>query len=127
MPPKIAGLLAVSLGVQIYLFPVLLSYFGVFPYITVVANLPIVPLAGISLGLEMTYLALYPVFLPLAVIIAETNLFVISTILRLNMVFSRVPTISVRGFPPYLIILYFALVTAVILLLTRKHTKNCQV
>ncbi len=122
MPPKMAGLLAVSSAVQIYLFPVLLSYFGVFPYITIVANLPIVPLAGISLGLEMVYLALYPVFLPLAVIIAETNLFVISTILRLNMVFSRVPPLSVRGFPPYLIILYFILVTAVILFLTRKRS-----
>jgi competence protein ComEC len=121
MPPIIAGPLAVSSGVQIYLFPVLLSYFGVFPYITVVANLPIVPLAGISLGLEMIYLALYLVFLPLAVIIAETNLFVITTILRLNMVFSRVPPISVSSFPPYLIILYFALITAAIVLLTRKR------
>ena len=127
MPPIIARPLAVSSGVQIYLFPVLLSYFGVFPYITVVANLPIVPLAFMSLGLEMIYLALYPVFLPLAVILAETNLFVITTILRLNMVFSRVPPISVRSFPQYLIIIYFALVTAVILLLTGKHKKNCQV
>ena len=128
MPPIIAGPLAVSAGVQIYLFPVLLSYFGVFPYITVVANLPIVPLAGISLGLEMIYLALYPVFLPLAVIIAETNLFVITTILKLNMVFSRVPPISVSSFPQYLIIIYFVLVTAVVYVITgkRKLTREQQ-
>jgi hypothetical protein len=113
----------VSTAVQIYIFPVLLSYFGTFPYIALAANLPIVPLAGISLGLEMIYLILYPVFLPLAVIIAETNLFVITAILRLNMLFAKAPPLSVRSFSPYLIPLYFIFITAFVFILTGKHRR----
>jgi competence protein ComEC len=121
MPAFLAGPLAVSTAVQVYIFPILLAYFGTFPYITIAANLPVVPLAGISLGLEMIYLAVYPVFLPLAVTVAETNLFVITTILRLNMFFSRVPPLLASGFPQYFIPVYFVFVTAAVFILVEKH------
>lgn len=112
MPSFLAIPITVSICIQVYLLPVLFSFFGSFPYITVAANLPVVPLAGISLALEILYLALYPLFLPLAVIIAEVNIVVITMILRLTRFFSRVPPLMFDGFPLYLIPVYFLVITA---------------
>ena len=112
MPSFLAIPITVSICVQVYLLPVLFSFFGSFPYITVAANLPVVPLAGISLALEILYLALYPLFLPLAVIIAEVNIVVITMILRLTRFFSRVPPLMFDRFPMYLIPVYFLVITA---------------
>jgi competence protein ComEC len=117
LPSFVASSVAASVGVQVYILPVMLSFFGSFPYVNILANIPIVPLAGLSLALEISYLFLYPVFLPLAVIISESNLFVITLILRTAALFSKAPPLTVERFPPVLIPLYFVGVTVLLLFL----------
>ena len=117
LPPFFASSLAASVGVQVYIFPVMLSFFGSFPYINILANIPIVPLAGLSLALEICYLLLYPVLLPVAVILSETNLVVITMILRIASLCARVPPLTVERFPPVLIPIYLVAVTMLFLVL----------
>jgi ComEC/Rec2-related protein len=117
LPSFIAVPLALSVGVQVYLLPVMLSFFGIFSYITVFANLPIVPLAGLALALEILTLLFYPLALPAAVLLSEVNILVISTIIRLARFFARVPPLAVSRFPGELIVLYFVGLTAVLWLL----------
>ncbi len=111
MPKYLASSLAASFGVQIYIFPVMLTFFQSFPYINIIANIPIVPFTGISFVLEILYLLLYPLFLPLAVVIVEVNLIVITAILRIARLFARVPLITISYFPGQLIPIYFIVVT----------------
>jgi len=120
MPSFLAASLSVSAGVQVYLLPVMLSFFGSFSYINIIANLPIVPLAGLSLALEILCLIFYSLFLPLAVIFAEVNIVIVAIILRLAHFFSRVPPITVQGVPIYIIPFYFLAVTAGIWLLFKR-------
>jgi competence protein ComEC len=128
LPPFLAASLSVSLGIQIYLLPVMLSFFGTFSYINIVANLPIVPLAGLALALEMLTLFVYPLFIPMAIIFAEVNLVVVTTILRLARFFSNVAPLRVAYFPQYMIPPYFVIVTVVILMLFKRepaYEENC--
>jgi hypothetical protein len=120
MPRFIAGSIAVTLSVQLFMFPVLISYFGSFAYINVLANLPIVPLTGISLALGVLTLIMYPLFLPLAVIVAEVNTAIISSIARLARFFALVPPLRLDAFPKQLIPLYLAGVTIGLWLIRRK-------
>jgi ComEC/Rec2-related protein len=113
--------LAVSAAVQVYLWPVLLHYFGSFPYINLAANIPLVPLSGLSLGLELVTLIVYPVALPPAIVVAEVNAVVITLILRLTLFFGRVVPLAVGGFPGYVIPVYFLAATAAIALLSKKR------
>jgi ComEC/Rec2-related protein len=112
--------LSVSAAVQVYLWPVLLYYFGSFPYVNLAANIPLVPLSGLSLGLELVTLLVYPVALPLAIVIAEVNTVVITLILRLTLLFGTVAPIFVEGFPGFVIPVYFLAATAVIALLPKR-------
>jgi ComEC/Rec2-related protein len=111
LPRFLAMPLALTAGIQLYLLPIMLSFFGSFAYINIVANLPVVPLAGISLALEILTLLFYPLFLPLAIIFAEVNIVVVSTILRLADLFARVPPITVGWCPQFFIPIYFLLIT----------------
>jgi ComEC/Rec2-related protein len=114
MPQFLAGSIAVTLSVQLFIFPVMASFFGTFAYINVIANLPIVPLTGVSLALGVLTLVLYSVFLPLAVITAEVNTVIIATIVRLAALFARVPPLRIGAFPAQLIPVYLACVTALL-------------
>ncbi len=128
LPPFLAVSLSVSFGIQIYLLPVMLSFFGTFSYINVVANLPIVPLTGLALAIEMLTLLVYPIFLPAAILFAEVNLVVVTTILHLARFFSRVAPLRVAGFPRYIIPLYFVIITVGILVLFKgkqEHEEIC--
>jgi hypothetical protein len=96
------------------------SFFGTFAYVNVIANLPIVPLTGISLALGVLTLVLYTVFLPLAVIVAEVNTVVIATIVRLAALFARIPPLRIGAFPMQLIPVYLACVTVLLWLGMRR-------
>jgi ComEC/Rec2-related protein len=120
LPGFVAGSLAVTLSVQLFIFPVMASFFGSFAWINVVANLPIVPLAGVSLGLGVLTLLLYHLFLPLAVITAEVNTVVITSIARLADLFSRIPPLRIASFPPWLIPVYLLSVTVLLSLLIQR-------
>ena len=84
------------------------------------ANIPIVPLTGLALALEMLTLLLYPLFLPVAIIFAEVNLVVVATILHLARIFSKVAPLRVAGFPRYIVPLYFVIVTVGIIVLFKR-------
>lgn len=120
MPGFLATSVSMSLGVQVYMWPVLLVYFGSFPYINVLANIPLVPLSGLSLGLELLTLIAYPIYLPIAVIAAEVNTVVITLCLRLVMLFARFTPITVEGFPGFLLPPYFVAVTLGLLVLSKR-------
>jgi hypothetical protein len=113
--------LSVSAAVQVYLWPVLLYYFGSFPYINLAANIPLVPLSGLSLGLELVTLLVYPIALPLAIVVAEVNIVVITLILRLTLLFGTVAPIAIGVFPGYVIPVYFLAATAAIALLSKRR------
>jgi ComEC/Rec2-related protein len=114
LPPVLSAPVAVSVGIQLYLAPVMLVFFGSFSYINVVANLPIVPLTGLVLALEIITLLFYPVALPIAVIVSEVNIVVVATILRTAGFFARMPPFTISGMPPFIVPLYLAGVTAVV-------------
>jgi len=120
LPKYIASSLAATFSVQVYILPVMLYFFKSFAYINVLANLPIVPLAGLSIALEIMYLILYPIFLPLAVIISEVNIVTITVIMRIAGFFSNVPMLEVNSFSPYLIPLYFIFITVTIYFIFEK-------
>jgi ComEC/Rec2-related protein len=127
-PPQVSAFvnfistsLSVSAAVQVYLWPVLLYYFGSFPYINLAANIPLVPLSGLSLGLELVTLLVYPIALPLAIVVAEVNIVVITLILRLTLLFGTVAPIAIGVFPGYVIPVYFLAATAAIALLSKRR------
>ncbi|UCB46598.1 MAG: ComEC/Rec2 family competence protein [Spirochaetota bacterium] len=124
MPAFVASSVSATLGVQIYILPVMLSFFGSFPYINILANLPIVPLTGFALALEIISLMVYPIFLPLAVVISEVTLAVITLILRIATLCARVPPLTAVRFPPILIPLYFIAVTVLFLILFQRLEKR---
>jgi len=105
LPEFIAGPLAATAAVQVFIFPVMAAFFGEFSYINIIANLPIVPLAGVSLALELMTLVLYPLH-PAGVVFAEINGLVIAAMVRFAAFFSRVPQLVIADFPPALIPVY---------------------
>jgi len=115
MPGFLAGSIAASAAVQVYIFPVMTAFFQEFPYINIIANIPIVPLAGVSLALEAATLVLYPVILPASLLLAEVNTVVIATMFRLARLFAGVPTISIPSFPAAFIPLYLLAVSILLL------------
>ena len=119
MPRYLSGSIAVTLSVQLFIFPVMIAYFGTFAYINLIANLPIVPLTGLSLALGVLTLLFYPFFFPLAVIFAEVNTVVIAAATRLAAFFAHVPPLQVGGFPLYMVPVYLLLVTFALWLLKR--------
>jgi hypothetical protein len=102
----------------------MLAFFGLFPYINLLANIPIVPLAGLSLALEICYLILYPIFMPLAVLVAESNLVVITIILKTASLCAAVPPLAVDGFPQAVIPFYWIILTLLFYLLFRRHERR---
>jgi len=119
VPRYMAGSLAVTLSVQLFIFPVMIAYFGTFAYINLIANLPIVPLTGFSLALGVLTLIFYPLFLPLAVIFAEVNTVIIAATTRLAAFFAHAPPLQVGGFPMFIVPVYLFLVSFALWLLKR--------
>jgi competence protein ComEC len=126
IPPYLSASISVTIAVQLFIFPIMAAYFESFPYINLIANLPIVPLTGISLALGVITLVLYPIWLPLAVITAEVNTVVIATIARLAKLFSRVPPLRLSHFPAQLIGPYLLAITVGLWLLIRKAEDTSQ-
>jgi len=121
LPDFLSISVSLSLGIQVYIIPVMLYFFGSFPYINIVANIPVVPLTGLSLSLEILYLLFYPIFLPLSIIIAEVNTFVITLIIMLADFFGRAPLLKYSGFPLWGIPSYLFFITVSIIVLSKKR------
>ncbi len=120
MPGFLAGSIAASAAVQVYIFPVMTAFFREFPYINIIANVPIVPLAGVSLALEASALILYPVIPPASLLLSEVNTVVIATMFRLARLFAGVPPITIPHFPAALVPLYLLTVTLLLLPIVQK-------
>jgi len=125
LPSALSAPVAVSMGIQLYLAPVMLVFFGSFSYINIAANLPIVPLTGLALALEILILLAYPVSLPLAVIFAEANTVVVATILRAAGFFARVPPVKVSRMPIFAVPLSLMVVTAFVQCVFRSR-RGCR-
>jgi ComEC/Rec2-related protein len=121
LPGFLAGSLAASLAVQVFIFPVLAAHFGEFAYVNIAANVVVVPLAGVSLVTEILTLASYPVFLPLAVVLAEANTAVIAALVWSARFFALAPPLRIPAFPQVLIPVYLAGVSLLCLLLMRPN------
>ena len=126
MPRYLAGSIAVTLSVQLFIFPIMAAYFGTFAYINLIANLPIVPLTGLSLALGVLTLLFYPLFLPLAVIIAEVNIVVIAATTRLAAFFAHVPPLQVGNFPMQIVPVYLLCATFGLWLLKKSFREKAE-
>jgi len=120
MPSFFAASLSTSLAVQLYIFPVMVSFFQNFAYVNIIANIPIVSLTGVSLALEVVTLVFYPLALPLAVITAEVNTVVIAMIVRCARLFARVPPLMINNFPQQCIPFYLIAVTVGVLFILKR-------
>ena len=90
----LSDLISMSIAASIYTFPILVSYFGSFPYISVIANIAVIPLTALILVLSIFMIVTYPIFMPLSILIAYLNSFFISLLFSINVAFSYVPSIS---------------------------------
>ncbi|MFQ6003469.1 MAG: ComEC/Rec2 family competence protein, partial [Candidatus Zixiibacteriota bacterium] len=81
----------VSLSVEIILFPILAYYFNMVPLITVLANLFIVPLAGLSVTLSCFTLFSATFSSALATLFSASNWLCLYLILKLNTFFATLP------------------------------------
>jgi len=125
MTGYLSASISLSFGIQLYIIPVMLYFFGAFPYINIIANIPVVPLAGLSLALEILYLLFYLIFLPFSVLTAEVNTLVVTLIIRLASFFGQAPLLRFSGFPLWGIPLYlFAITMGFLILVGNKHTWN---
>lgn len=108
----LSGLFSSTLSVQVFLIPVMLYFFEEYAISNIVANLFIVPLMGLNLGFEILLLAIYPISLFLANIIAEIVTMIVTGIIYISYLFSKPPQIKVENFPGYGVILYFVVILA---------------
>ncbi|RKX99718.1 MAG: hypothetical protein DRP55_06850, partial [Spirochaetes bacterium] len=113
LPGYLTILISMSLAASIYTFPIMIAYFGKFSYVSIIANIAIIPITALILLLSIIIIAIYPVFLPLSIFVARLDAFFVSLLFMLNAVFSYVPPISFRfnvpGNPG--IFAYFSIVT----------------
>jgi competence protein ComEC len=66
LPKPVAGLLAVTLGAQLAVLPLQVTYFGVFSFLSVPLNLTCVPLVGLVMALCLAGTLVGLIYLPLA-------------------------------------------------------------
>jgi len=115
--------LAVSAAVQVYLWPVLLHYFGSFPTSTSPPTSPSSPFRGYRSGSSSSPDRL-PVRSSLAIVVAEVNAVVITLILRLTLLFGRVAPSPSEGFRIRHTAYFIGATAAVALLLRRRARKG---
>lgn len=113
LPGYLTILISMSLAASIYTFPIMIAYFGKFSYVSIIANVAIIPITAIILLLSVITIVIYPVFLPLSILVAQLDAFFVSLLFMLNAVFSYVRPISFRfNVPGNLVIFaYFSIVT----------------
>ena len=114
---SIRSIFSFSLSVQVFTLPLLLFYFSYFPFISIFANLLILPILPFILGLGFlaTLLSLFlpflslPIFFPLSLLLAY--------ILLVANIFAKASFLGINfQLPLWVLILYYSLLT----LLVRK-------
>jgi competence protein ComEC len=113
----------VSLSVEITVIPLLAYYFNLIPLVTIVANLLVVPLAGLSVMLSCITLfsALFSHFL--ANIFSASNWLCLDLTLRLTNFFSALPIAKLRMPSPsiFSILLYYLFVWLLLSSIAQKR------
>ncbi len=74
----IAGPLAVSLAAQVTTLPFVVSYFGLVSAMSLIANLIVVPLIGVAVGLGLLTVLAFALWEPMATILNAANWLVLS-------------------------------------------------
>ena len=109
----ISGLLSSTLSVQVFIMPVMFYFFGEYAISNVIANLFLIPLVGLNLGLEILVLAVYPISIVLAGIISEVVTLIVTIIIYISYFFSGFPLIRIMFFPGFALITYFASILSI--------------
>jgi len=78
----IAGPLAVSLAAQATTLPFIVAYFGLVSVIGLIANLIVVPLIGVGVGLGLLTVLAFACWEPLATVLNAANLLILSTAIK---------------------------------------------
>ena len=77
----LAGPLAVSLAAQVTTLPFVVNYFGLLSVVGIIANLIIVPLIGVGVGLGLLTVIVYVVWEPVTTILNATNWLVLKGVI----------------------------------------------
>jgi len=96
LPTIFSLLISMSVAASVYNFPVMITYFDKFPYMSVIANIVIIPFTALIFVLSILMIVFYPIFLPLSILIAHLNSFFISLLFFINIGFSYIPPISIK-------------------------------
>lgn len=75
----IAGPLAVSVAAQVTTLPFVVSYFGLVSVVGLIANLIVVPLVGVGVGLGLLTVVVFVVWPPIATVLNAANWLVLSS------------------------------------------------
>jgi competence protein ComEC len=106
----------ISLSVEIVLFPILGYYFNMVPLVCMVANVIVVPLAGISVVLACFTLFSAIFSSGLATIFSASNWFCLDLTLKLNQFFANLPVAKITIAAPsaFGFISYYAFIGSVV-------------
>ena len=119
---SIRSIFSFSLSVQVFTLPLLLFYFSYFPFISIFANLLILPILPFILGLGFlaTLLSLFlpflslPIFFPLSLLLAY--------ILLVANIFAKASFLGLYfQLPLWVLILYYALLTFLVRKILQKE------
>lgn len=123
LPRGLKLLLAVPLAAQLGAIPLVAWYFGFFSPPALPANIVIVPLAGVMVGLGFTAGLLGLVAPPLAGLVNYPNRFLVPLLLRIVGWFSRLPSGSLRvgPFPPIWVAVYYGILFGLVALPDRTR------
>ncbi len=94
VPSYINGLFSASIGATIYTFPVFAVFFSGFSYISVLANIFVIPLTGLIFAFDFIILILYRVYLPIANLASFIEGFLINILFDITRFFGVVPPIK---------------------------------
>ena len=99
-----------SFSAQIFIFPILISNFKQFSYISVVTNLIAIPFTTIILFLSLLAYFFYHLIPVLALLLTNVSDFIIALMIYILNFFSKVPLLIHGDFNYPMIILYFCII-----------------
>lgn len=119
LPKFISGSIGISIGAQLAIVPLLVTYFNRLSIVSILTNIIIVPLVGLSTVLG--FLTFFVSFiLPLAGFVGMINWFFLTLLLEIISFFSKIPyaSILIPSFSFISIVIYY-----VILIIIRNYSK----
>ncbi|MBI2251396.1 MAG: DNA internalization-related competence protein ComEC/Rec2, partial [Armatimonadetes bacterium] len=116
LPKVIKTSLAISLGAQIFVSPLLAYYFNQLSLISLLANLILVPIAEILLPLGILMGNLGIIYLPLAYPLAFLNFLLIKILIKLLYILSSIPLAFIWIKTPSILFLIFYFISLILII-----------